>query len=187
MALLRKSEETWITGEELFQRPDQGRCDLVEGRIVPMTPTGYFHGVVEFRLAAKLVDYADQSRRGVAFGGEAGILIRRNPDTIRAADAAFISNERSARRSSASSYLDVAPELVIEILSPDDRWNEVMEKLSDYFSAGVVAVWVCNPRRKEIFAYRSVTEGQRFGEGQILADEEILPGFTLSIDNLFRD
>lgn len=187
MALLRKSEETWITGEELFQQPDLGRCDLVEGRIVPMTPTGYFHGVVEFRLAAKLVGYADQTGRGIAFGGEAGILIRRNPDTVRAADAAFISNERSARRSPSSSYLDVAPELVVEILSPDDRWSDVMEKLSDYFSAGVDAAWVLDPKRKEIYVYRSLNEVQRFGQGQILTDEELLPGFSLSLDDLFHD
>jgi Uma2 family endonuclease len=61
-----------------------------------------------------------------------------------------------------------------------------MEKLSEYFSAGVDAVWVLDPKRKEVFSYRSLTEVQRFGEGQTLTEEEILPGFALAISDLFR-
>jgi len=62
-----------------------------------------------------------------------------------------------------------------------------MEKLNDYFSAGADAVWVLDPRRKEVFSYRSLTEVQRFGEDQTLTDEEILPGFGLPISELFRE
>jgi Uma2 family endonuclease len=184
MTLLQRRQDL-ITGEELSRMPDLGPCELVEGRIVPMPPTSYAHGEIEADVSAALKAYARGIGKGRIMAGEVGIYVRCDPDTVRAADVLFISNERYARRESAS-YLDVAPELVVEILSPDDLWSEVMEKLSDYFVAGVDAVWVINPRRKEVFSYRSLTEVQRFGEGQILTDEEILPGFVVSVSELFR-
>jgi Uma2 family endonuclease len=67
-----------------------------------------------------------------------------------------------------------------------DLWSEVIEKLGEYLSAGVDAVWIVDPRRKEVFSYRSLTEVQRFCEGQSLAEEEALPGFLLPVSELFR-
>jgi Uma2 family endonuclease len=184
MTLLQRRQDL-ITGEELSRMPGLGPCELVEGRIVPMSPTSYIHGEIEAEVSAALKAYARAAGKGRVMGGEVGIYIRRDPDTVRAADVLFISSGRYARRESAS-YLDVAPELVVEILSPDDLWSEVMEKLSDYFSAGVDAVWVLDPRRKEVFSYRSLTGVQRFAEGQILTEEQLLPGFALSVSELFR-
>jgi len=183
MALLKDHKEILMTGEELFHRPDLGPCELVNGRIVPLPPTGADHGFVETRLAGRLLAYAESTGRGEVMSGEAGIYIRRNPDTVRAPDAAFISNERLAQRRS-SSYLDVAPELVVEVLSPEARRNEVAEKIEDYFEAGVVRVWIVDPKARRLHVYRSPTETEQFGEGQVLTDEEILPGFRLVISEL---
>jgi Uma2 family endonuclease len=184
MTLLQRRQDL-ITGEELSRMPDLGPCELVEGRIVPMPPTSYTHGEIEADVSAALKAYARETGKGRVMGGEVGIYVRRDPDTVRAADVLFISHERYARRQSRS-YLDVAPELVVEILSPDDLWSEVMEKLSEYFAAGVNAVWVLDPRRREVFSYRSLTEVQQFGAGQILTDEELLPGLALAVSELFR-
>ncbi|MFY9825090.1 MAG: Uma2 family endonuclease [Thermoanaerobaculia bacterium] len=144
MALLKDHEEVWMTGEELFRRPDLNPCELVDGRVVPTMPTSAEHGDIELELGMRLRAYGRESKRGRALGGEVGIYIRRNPDTVRAADILFISQERRARCTS-QSYLDVAPELVVEVLSPDDRWTDVTEKLEDYFSVGVDRVWVLVP------------------------------------------
>jgi|SRR5436305_1491955 len=186
MTLPQRRQDQLITGEELFRMPDLGPCELVEGRIVPMSPTGYPHGRIEARVTGRLLAYAEQNGRWEVQAGEVGVFIRRHPDTVRAADVLFISKERLARCES-TGYLDVAPELVVEILSPNDPWSDMMEKLNDYFSAGADAVWVLDPRRKEVFSYRSLTEVQRFGEDQTLTDEEILPGFGLPISELFRE
>jgi len=185
MALLQRRQDQLITGEELSRLPDLGPCELVEGRIVPMPPTNYIHGEIETDLSAALNAYVRETGRGRVMGGEVGIYVRRDPDTVRAADVLFISHERYARCQSRS-YFDVAPELVVEILSPDDLWSEVIEKLSEYLSAGVDAVWIVDPRRREVFSYRSLTEVQRFCEGQSLAEEEVLPGFRLPVSELFR-
>ncbi len=186
MAVLGKSKEALMSGEELFHRPDLELCELVEGRIVPLVPTGYAHGEVEVRLGARLLAWAEATGRGRVFSGEVGIYLRRNPDTVRAADVLYLSNERYARRGP-SGYLDVAPELVVEVLSPDDRWSEVTGKLEDYFAAGVDAVWMVDPRRRQVFVYRSPTGMQPLGEGQTLADPDLLPGFSLPLSDLFRD
>ena len=186
MALPQSRQDQLITGEELSRMPDLGPCELVAGRIIPMPPTRYTHGELEVDLGAALQAYARETGRGRVMGGEVGIYIRRDPDTVRGADLFFISHERYARRGSAA-YLDVPPELVVEILSPTDRWSDVRDKLGDYLAAGVDIVLIVDPRRKEVLAYRSMTEIQRFSESDTLTAEEILPGFALPVSALFRD
>ncbi|MBW8878869.1 MAG: Uma2 family endonuclease [Acidobacteria bacterium] len=184
MALLKDYKDLWMTGEELFRRPDLNPCELVNGRVVPTMPTGGKHGEIELELGARLRSYGKELKRGRALGGEVGIYIRRDPDTVRAADLLYISEERFARLRSPG-YLEIAPELVVEILSPDDRWSEVMEKVSDYFEAGVVRVWVLDPKPRRVFVYRSPAEFVQLEAAQILTDEEILPGFSVLVAELF--
>lgn len=184
MAILDRFQEPLLTGEELFRRGDSGSCELVDGRVVPMSPTGHLHARLEARLSGVFLDYAESTGEWEVLTGEVGIYVRRNPDTIRAADLALISKE-SYRRCQSPSYLDVAPEVVVEILSPDDRWLGVMEKLSDYFSAGVARVYVLDPKKRQIFAYRSVTSLILLEEGDVLEDPELLPGFRLALADLF--
>ena len=95
-------------------------------------------------------------------------------------------NERYARRTS-QGFLDVAPELVVEVLSPEDRWSEIMRKLADYFQAGVHLVWVVDPAMESVFAYRSLTEAKIFGAGDTLMEEEILPGFSSLVGDFFKE
>jgi Uma2 family endonuclease len=184
MALLQRSEDRLMTGEELFRRPDLNPCELVNGRVVPTMPTGPGHGAIEAKLTTRLTIWAEATGRGEVEVGEVGIFIRRDPDTVRAADILFISHERLARRTS-SGYLDVAPELVVEVLSPDDRRSEVKEKLEDYFSAGVGRVWVLVPKLRRVLVNRSLTEVVQLDAGQILTDKEILPGFSVLVADLF--
>jgi Uma2 family endonuclease len=185
MALLKDNEARLITGEELFRYPNLGPCELVDGRIVPLTPTRPEHGEIELDLGSELRAWARSSGRGRVFGGEVGLYIRRNPDTIRAADLIYVSHERYARWKT-STYFDVAPELVVEILSPADRRNDVMAKLLDYFSIGVDRVWVVDSKLPGISSYRSMKELQTFKVSDIVADEELLPGFRLVVADLFR-
>jgi len=185
MALLPK-HEALITAEEFAHLPDLGSCELVNGRIVHLSPAQPFHGLVEVRLSSRLFTYADSSGRGHVLGGEVGLWVRRDPDTVRGADLMFISHERWARRNP-KGFLDVPPELVVEVLSPDDRYGGVMEKLEEYLALGVDLVWIVDPERRYVLAYRSLLEVERFEEGDVLADEEILSGFSLPVAELFRE
>ena len=175
-----------ITGEELLAMGDIGPSELIDGRIVRMPPTAEYHGAYEGNFYKELRAYVDKHELGKVRVGEVGIFIHRNPDRIRAADALFISNERAARRSS-SGFMDVAPELVVEILSPDDAWSDVIDKLRDYFSAGVLLVWVADPKSRSVFAYRSLTDVNEFTENDDLPGEDVLPGFKVRVSILFEE
>ncbi|NJM41348.1 MAG: Uma2 family endonuclease [Anaerolineae bacterium] len=84
------------------------------------------------------------------------------------------------------SYLDVVPELVAEVLSPDDRWTDVEQKLRDYFAAGVKLAWVINPETRSVFVYRSIKTSQVLEETDTLTGEDVLPGFSVKIADLFE-
>ena len=179
--------ERLITGEELARLGDIGSCELIDGRIVPMSPTGDEDAGIESNIDEILKAFVRPRRLGKVRVGEVGIYTRRNPDRVRGADVAFISNERYDRRSRESAFLDVAPDLVVEILSPDDRVVGLMEKLREYFAIGVRLVWVVDPRARRVQAYRSVTDVREFTEGDRLPGDEVLPGFSAPVANLFED
>lgn len=175
-----------ITGEELFALGDIGPCELVEGEIVKMSPTGNKHGNIESNIDFVLGQFVRLHKLGHVRVGEVGIYIRRNPDTVRGADVAFISNERYAKIQSRS-FIDVAPDLIVEIMSPEDRWNEVTRKLEEYLGIGVRLVWIVDPETESIFAYRSMTDVRRFEKSEMLAAEDILPGFATPVEELFKE
>jgi len=175
-----------ITGEELFAMGDIGRTDLVEGELIRMSPTGYKHGIIESRFDIVLRDFVRRNKLGEVLVGEVGIYTSRNPDTVRGADAIYISNERLSHVKS-ESYLDVAPELIVEILSPNDRWSEVNDKLDEYFAIGVQVVWVADPRRRKVFVYGSPTQAECFTADKELSGGEILPGFKVRVSKFFGE
>ncbi len=174
-----------ITGEDLLAMGDVGPCELIEGRIVTRTPTGDEHGTIEFNLGSGVRAFVRRGNLGRVTGGEVGIYIRRKPDTVRAADIVVVSSERRAKPT--KGYLEVAPELVVEIMSPTDRWHEVRGKLDDYFSIGVERVWIVEPERRTVLVYRSTTDFSELSEDDLLKGEGILHGFELSVAELFAD
>ncbi len=178
--------ETLVTGEALAEMGDIGRCELVEGRIVMRSPTSWRHGIYESRFDHALRSFVEEHHLGKVLVGEVGIYTRRNPDTVRGADIIFISNERLAQVKSVS-FLDVAPELVVEVMSPDDRWSEVKQKIREYFDSGVTQVWVADPSDKTVSIYRSLTEIHLLSENDSLSGEEVLPGFNVLVASLFTD
>ena len=175
-----------IGGDELLAMGDIGRCELVAGRIITLGPTGGRHGSVEGNFGEALRAFVRPRQLGSVKVGEVGIYTHRNPDTVRGADVLFISKERVAKWSGAG-YLDVAPDLVVEVMSPDDRWIDVTQKLREYFEVGVRLVWVAEPATQTVYAYRSVTDVRQFSARDALPGDEVLPGFSAPIADLFQD
>lgn len=179
-----EAEPDLLTGEELAAMGDIGPCELIEGRLVHMSPTRPQHGGIESRLDRRLGAFVEERDLGEVQVGEVGIFTHRNPDTVRGADVLFISHERLARATPGQFY-DVAPELVIEILSPDERWSYLKKKLREYFEIGVTVVLVVDPDERSVAAYRSLTDIREFGENDVLTIEDVLPGFSLPLADLF--
>ncbi len=173
-----------ITGEELFAMGEMPWTELVKGKIVHMTPTGHPHGFVEFNFARVIGTFVYQHKLGRVLGGEVGIYTGRDPDTVRAADMAFISNERMAKVRSRT-YLDVAPELIVEVMSPDDRWSAVHAKLAEYFRIGVQMVWVADPGQCQVHVYRSPTRVDILTTADELSGEPVLAAFKVAVAELF--
>jgi len=179
-----KPTDRSITGEEFYRRSDLGRCELVEGEIKEMPPaTGHSHGRLEFQIAKRL-DNSLAEEMGEVMVGEVGIYTERNPDSVRAADVLFISHERLDQVQS-DSFLDVAPELVIEIMSPENKWEEMREKLEEYLDVGVDTVWVVEPSNRAVQVYRGVDQVQTLEEGDVLEGDGPLDGLSIDVAALF--
>lgn len=177
------AEPKLITGEELLAMGAIGPCELIDGRIVPMTPPGGEQGVLEAILAWFLQNFVIPRKLGWVLSGEAGIYIRRNPDRVRGIDVAFISRQRQP--SVPKGYLATPPELIVEIVSPSDRWREVEDKIEEYFGIGVERVWVVDPESQTVRVYRSETVFIKLNKQDVLRGEGVLEGFSLPLEELF--
>ena len=149
-----------------------------------MSPTKPRHGRHEYRFARILGDFVEEYNLGEVQVGEVGLYTRRDPDTVRGADVLFISHQRLAQ-ATPDDFLDVAPELVVEILSPTDRRGEVEKKLREYFDIGVTVVLVVDPDKRTISVYRSLSEVWELAVGDALIVADVLPGFSVSVADLF--
>lgn len=179
------TNDTLITGDDLFAMGDIGPCELVKGRIVRMSTTGGEHALLEAEITFHLKDFNRKTHSGWVLSGEAGVYTQRNPDTVRGMDAAFISKERHPARP--KKYLEVAPELVVEIVSPNDRWKEIQDKLQEYFAIGVETVWLVEPEERVVYVYTELTELTRLTLEDTLHGEGVLTGFELPLRMLFAE
>jgi Uma2 family endonuclease len=176
---------TLIIGEELLEMGDIGPVELIEGEIIEQMLSGHLHGFIEFLIANLLFNFVREHKLGRVVGGETGIYTSRNPDTVRGMDIAYISNERFAQASQ-SGFLDVAPELIVEVMSPSDRWLDIQEKLAEYFTIGVRLVWLVDPQLEQIHVYHSLDDVSRLTAESDLTAPKVLPGFSLPISEIFE-
>jgi Uma2 family endonuclease len=178
------TDKRLITGDELAATSGLESVELVRGEIVHRMPINHLHGYIEFLLGRFLGNFVYPNALGRVIGGETGIYTRRNPDTVRGVDVAFVSNERLQEVTS-SSYLDVAPELIVEVMSPTDAWSEVNEKLAEYSAIGVKLVWVVDPRLQLVHIYRSLEDITVLRTHHVLTGEDILPGLEIPLSEIF--
>lgn len=170
------------TAEELLRAQDIGRCELVRGELVMMVPPGGEHGRLQNRIGLRLGSFVESRGLGVVFG-EIGFVLARNPDTVRAPDLAFIHAERVKGR--IPGYVEGAPDLAIEILSPDDRPGYVRDKVAEWLEAGAGAVWVVDPRSRTVAVHRPQAEPRVLGEADTLRGDGALKGFEVAVREVF--
>lgn len=119
------------------------------------------------------------------FGVETGFLPARNPDTLRASDAAFVSRERADAAGDVTGYWPGAPDLAVEVISPNDAYGEVAEKADTWMAHGARMVIVVDPRRRAIAVHRSPTAVRHSTIDDTLDGEDGVPGWEVSVRNLF--
>jgi Uma2 family endonuclease len=182
------STTTIVSADELLMLPaGMGkRYELVAGDLRVMSPSGWRHGEVVGVLQTMLGAYIHQRTLGRVFGAETGFLLKRDPDTVRAPDFAFIATKNLPPTRPQEAYWPGPPDLAVEVLSPGDRSGEVAEKIEEWLAAGCVAVWVVDPQLQTVTIYQSPTNVDIRTSGQILAGEPVVPGFSCPVDDLFR-
>jgi Uma2 family endonuclease len=179
-------ETKLITGEELFELPGVGSCELIDGRIVPMSPTGGGHGGFESALVVELGIFVRRQRIGYLASGEVGIYTGRNPDTVRGADIAVFTKAQLPA-GLPRGYIHATPELVVEIVSPNDAWAEIRAKVREYFAIGTGRVWIVAPDERAVLVYRAPNEYTELAATDTLTGEGALTGFSLPVASIFDD
>jgi Uma2 family endonuclease len=157
------------------------------GRREPTTKRDCRSSRVVARLAQLLRNWRDgqPEPRGDVFAGEAGCILRHNPDTTVGIDVVYVSAEVVARESDETTLIDGVPTLVVEILSPNTTVEEIEEKVEEYLAAKVPLIWIVNPRRRTVEVVRPDAPPQLFNETQELSAEPHLPGFRVPVTRIF--
>jgi len=173
-----------MTAEELlYTNAPNKRTELVRGRLIVHEPPGGRHGYVAANLAFRLSQHVDLTGAGAVFVGDVGFTLHRDPDTVRGPDIAFVSRDRLPQPIP-NSYLEFAPDLVVEVLSHHDRPGEVLAKVGDWLDAGARLVWVIDADRRLARVYRvDGTEDMLDETGQLLG-EDVLPGFSCTLASI---
>ena len=174
-----------MTAEELFKMPDDGyRYELVRGELRKMAPPGLYHGEYAGNTYLSLGNHVRANNLGKTYT-EVGFLIETNPDHVRAPDTAFISRERLETVGEGPGYFPAAPDLAVEVISPNDRLARVNEKVRDWLDAGTRMVIAVNPRRRNATVHRPNQEPITLTEEDTLDGGDVVPGWTMPVREIF--
>jgi Uma2 family endonuclease len=179
---------TGVTAHDLATLSEDGyRYDLVEGNLIRVSPAGFRHGrlaaEVVYRLRAFLAEHGDL---WVVVGPETGFRLAHDPDTVLGPDAAVVRRDRLPPAERQTGYLELAPDLAIEIVSPTDRWTTLSDKVEAYLSAGVPLVWVFEPSRRAVRVYNPQGERRlRADRGEVIDGADVLAGLRVPLATLF--
>ena len=177
---------TPMTADELLRLPHDGRrYELVEGELKEMTPASTRHGRIAYTVAFLLGQHVRQHDLGVVYAAETGFQLRRNPDPVRAADAAFVAGSRIPSEGEPEGYWAIAPDLVVEVVSPSDSASAVQSKVTDWLAAGCRLVWVVYPDTQAVTEYRTLTEVRVLTADKTLEGGDVLPGFACGVGEIF--
>lgn len=177
-----------LTAEDLpYLAPDDGLCELVAGQLVREPPPGETHGLVAGGVFGHLFIFIQKHRLGRLYSAETGFVLARDPDTVRAPDAAFVSLERFTNTPRRGPYFEGAPDLAVEVKSPGNSDTELAAKLHDYLAAGARAVWIVDPARQEITIHGPGRAPETLSRNDTLDGGSILPGFRLPVREIFEE
>jgi Uma2 family endonuclease len=180
-------EQKLMTADELLAMPDDGmRHELIRGELRTMPPGSWGHGKESSRLDRSLGNHVDTQGLGEVATNEPGFLLTVDPDTVRAPDVAFVRSERLAEANPQRGYYPGAPDLAVEVISPNDLYDEVDEKVAEWLEHGTRMVIVVNPRRKSVAVHRPGRDVRILTVEDTLDGEDVVPGWALPIRDLFR-
>ena len=181
-----KATRELLTADDLLRLSSDGvRGELIRGALSETMPTGREHGQIVVNLSAELRNFVKPRQLGVLTASDSGVWLERDPDTVREPDVAFFSAERSPPDERVTGYAEVAPDLVVEVVSPNDRRAEVNDKALMWLRYGVRLVWVIRPEERLIDVHRDGHPVATLGESESLDGLDVLPGFSCLVREVF--
>ena len=171
-----------VTADELLRMPQDEPCELVAGRIVMRGWREFRQGAISGRICLRLGEHVAKGRFG-ALSVRAGFVISRDPDTVRAPDAAFVRRDRLPQ--SPEGYFPGSPDLAVEVVSPNDRVKEVNDKARAWLDAGTSLVWVVWPDTRSVTVHRPGQAPGILHEQDAITGEDVLPGFQCTVAEFF--
>ncbi|HTL31439.1 MAG TPA: Uma2 family endonuclease [Tepidisphaeraceae bacterium] len=172
-----------ITADELLKMGDIGRCELIYGELVMMSPAGAEHGIIANRLAHFVTSFVDEHELGAVFTAETGFKLDR--DLVRAPDVSFVRSHRIPKKIPRG-FFEGPPDLAIEVISPDDTKREMLNKKDAWLAHGAISVWIVDPRTHTIAVHHIGEKPVIFKATEELTDERALPSFVLPIARVFK-
>lgn len=169
-------------GDLLLAPRDGYKRELVDGQI-RVSPAGYRHGLVCVRVVALLHAFAKERDLGQVLDSSTGF--RLPGGNVRLPDVAFVARGRFPEGQDPDGFAPLAPDLAVEVLSPEDRPRYVLDKVGEYLEAGVRLVWVIDPRRRTATVHRSISDARNLAPEDFLDGEDVLPGFRHRLADLF--
>lgn len=159
--------------------------EVIRGELIEVPPAGFDHGDVALAVAAELRQFTRQSGIGRVAGAETGYILSEDPAVMLAPDASFVSTDRLPPREQRRRFLPLAPDLVVEVVSPNDSASYVQRKVVEYLKYGVRLIWIVDPTEQSVTVYDDVSGVRFLGVDDELDGGDVLPGFNTAISAFF--
>jgi Uma2 family endonuclease len=172
-----------VTIDEFAEMPLEGIWELVDGEPVELSPAAGRSGWISGNVYRLLASHVRQRQLGWAFPPETGFVLFSDRQTVRSPDAAVVLSNRLAELP--DSFVPMAPDLAVEVLSPSDRMADALAKVAMYLQAGTSLVWLVNPATRTVVVFRSEMDPVILGESDTLDGGDVLPDFTVPVAELF--
>ncbi|CAG0950643.1 hypothetical protein PLCT2_00170 [Planctomycetaceae bacterium] len=176
--------EQLVTADDLLNLKDSKFLELVEGRIIPVTPSGDEAGELALWIGYLLMGFVMTNDLGTVAGADTGFRIARNPDTVRSPDVSFITKARL--RPHTGKFFEGAPDLAVEVISPSNTSTEMQEKIDQFFAPGARLIWLVYPGQRLVVVHYPGGTSKTFREDMTLEGGEVLPGFSLPVHEVFK-
>ena len=184
--VLATTEMKLLTADDLLRLYSKGvRGELIRGVLCETMSTGGEHAEIVVELSAELRNFVKPRRLGRVAASDAGVLLEREPDTVREPDIAFFSVDKIPRGARVRGYYEVAPDIVVEVASPSDSAREVNDKARMWLSYGVRLVWAVYPDARRVDVHQQSGAMRTLTDGDTLDGGDALPGFAYGVTDVF--
>ena len=185
------TQKTLLTADEFYRlySHKDGRYELVNGEVVAMVPSNWVHGGVALNIGSAMLTFVRRNNLG-AVRVESGYRLSTSPDTVRGPDVSFVTTSRVPVEGDRVSLFPGAPDIAVEVVSPSNTASQVERKAGEYLAAGSQRVWVVYPATpsagRRVVIHHSDGATVTYTGDDVIGDEELLPGFSLPLSEIFE-